>query len=278
MPGAYGRRLYCHRMVIVISCFGNIRKGSIVMQSAISGSTHYMKGKTKHWFWPMLVFLLFSTVLQQSFQSIVSMLTRGGLGSDLLGIAVIAVPLLLDGLIFLGWGFLLVMYGIGNTVKTYQALLFVLILFQLFGAIGEFIFHRFLFSVIFGQYHDGEMGQTLNNISTALYVVANAAWLICMLVIVFSKKTNGVLRAAALLVALFYLYISVYTVASPQLLNALYERLDGDIYSVLLKVINVLHALAYVAANAFFFAAMSFGRARAPKAAVLPAESAATGA
>lgn len=223
-----------------------------------------MKGKSGHLFWPMLVLLLLSAAVQQVFPSLAGVMANL-VSSDSFGIVAIAVPLIVDGAILLGWVILLVIYGIKSQVKLFKILFIVMAICQLFDFLSDFQFHNFLLNIMANQYEGMGMSQVFNSIGKVFYILSNLAWIACGAIILFRQKTGGLLRIAALMLVLYHLYISVYVIASPALFDILNTKLGIEAYSLLTQAINILHDIAAVAVMAFFFAAMSFGKQRQPK-------------
>jgi len=233
--------------------------GQMSENLAIYNSQPYMKGRSRHIFWPVLAFLLLSSTLDHFYHSLATALAQAAPG-NMHGAVAILLPLAVDGIIFIGWVAFFLAYGLKMTTKSHKVLFIALALLQLPRTIGDFEFHYFLTKLIMGDTRLIGSFEVFNALGTALNILANVGCAACLAVFLFNRKSGALLRVASAVLAIYYLYISMYLIASPYLISMLNNNMGSEAYSTVMAIVNAFHAVIRVAATAFFFAAISFGR------------------
>lgn len=228
---------------------------------------YYMKGKSKHLFWVMLAFLLFSTALEYIKAPLMPVIGRSVDSEALPVILAVVNTLVING----GWFILLLMYALACSVKTHRVVFIVLAVMQIPAAVGAFISNLYAMRLMTGQGGNGYEFILLLGVASALSIIVTVAWATGAIVVGFSKRSGALLRVAALILAGCFLLIAVNLLTARYLYDFLHNQFDQKQYIAIITVINVLLNLFCLAATGFFFGALSFGKRRqlnAPHAAV----------
>ena len=225
----------------------------------------YMKGKSRHLFWPMLAYLVITVILQYGVAVFLPRLFLAGSAHNNsgVGIAFAAVyAVLLQG----GWAALLAVYGAKVAVKTYKIALIILACSQLFGMVSLFISTFNTISIYQGSLRASTLTRILAVVNTIVGAIQSISWAACLLVIAFSGKTRPFLCVSAILAALYRLGVLLYTFVSSILFNSMVQSgMAIKEINIVNIVISIVITAVFVATSVMFFAALSFGRQKATK-------------
>lgn len=223
---------------------------------------YYMKGKSKHLIWVVLVFLMFSTALNYLQAPLLPVIGRLVDSEALPVVLAVVKTLLLSG----GWFAILLVYSLACNVKTYKVVFLVMAVAQIPAAAVAFISNLYMMRAQTGQGGNGNEFILLMSVASVLNIIVQAAWVACPAVVAFSKWSGAMLRVAAAALAVYTLFTVVNNLTAQYLYDFLQKQFDLGQHVAILTVINALLNVFYLAAHGFFFGAMSFGKRRQPKA------------
>lgn len=223
------------------------------MSELMQPSSGFMKRKTGHWFWAALAVLLITFFTQIGYSALFPKLATPSSTGILTAVA-LAASALTSGAMFA----VLLAYGLCSTVKTYRALFVILACMQAPAAAGGFLANFATISLLTSAL---PAVNALRLASAILSLLVTAAWIACLLIIVFGKQATGVLRASAALLAGYLLLNAIYTLFIQGPLTMMMYRQRADAY-MLQTILNTVRNVASIVLNVFFFAAMSFSKRR----------------
>jgi hypothetical protein len=219
------------------------------MQQTIQPPEGFMRGKSRHWFWGALAFLVFNGIVMAAFSTLFYQLfIRFGVWPALAASVVIR----LGSMVF--WMVILLGYGKSCTVRSHRTIFVVLACLALLGAGGGILSDAPALARSMGA--TVAQASVITALGSVLVAMQDLAWAACLLVILFGRRATPMLRISSGLLAAAKLFL----VLTPLLLVGI-DRLfhiSSTSGGMLFPFVYGLLGLGETALAIFFFASLSF--------------------
>jgi hypothetical protein len=224
-----------------------------------------MKGKSRHLFWVMLAWILIDLTAQLYFPVFRYQLYDSHGFNIAFGVCLVFQAVLLAG-----WAAMYALYAAKSSVKTFRVVFILLACgMAIFLAANALSNYGYL-TGLSGNFRSAGFALA-SVVGGFLVILANMLFAACLLVIGFSKKAGAPLKVSAFLLALYYLYQSLYAVLYSALATYLISSMGSKDFTALNMVLSIVTTAVFLGFRTFFFASMSFSKKKQPKAAAISA-------
>jgi hypothetical protein len=213
---------------------------------------YYLKGNSRHWFWPLMAFAVLSVV----FGTYINVYHTGLLAAGLENVSPVSVYLsagLQSFVICAGWAFFYLMYGVNNKVGAYKTLFVIRALLQLPLMVSSFISTPVVQRLSFP-----DQSTIINIIASIIYFALIIYDVVFFAVIAFGKSANSLLKMASLIGAVLALLDIAKNVSIFYFTTDLVESLGSNGYAAVFGIANTLLLVSGLVGTGLFFGAMSF--------------------
>ncbi len=217
-------------------------------------SLRYVKNSCKPLFWFFAVFVFIISVIGQ-FDKMLSWVLFVDQSPQQALLVSVAISLF----VAVGWATLLFFYWRNMINRTHKVILSVLLCAEYIHLIGMLFMNLQSRLLLSESFTSGPYFGLVSGLIQLIYSFIYLVWAVCLVVVACSKQTSGLLRKAAITLAIINLYLVLYMIAYPLIFGLIVELDDGQ-FSLINNGVSIINAIAYSVGMIFFFGVISFSK------------------